>query len=104
LKDRSQDPIVDGARMASNNSGSAPARSNAVSSMLSPPASIDPITLNAFVPLLAPCRARVRRPSTSLARLIRWISTAAGNSPAQGTRFASSKLTDTPLKSSDARI
>ncbi len=35
----------------------APARSTAVSSMQSPPASIDPITLNAFVPLLAPCRA-----------------------------------------------
>ena len=33
----------------------APARSSAVSSMLSPPASIDPITVSAFAPLFAPC-------------------------------------------------
>ena len=51
---RSHTPIVEGARVTSNSSPAAPARSTAVSSMLSPPASIDPITVDAFAPLFAP--------------------------------------------------
>ena len=96
---RSHVPIVDGARVASNSSPQAPARSTATSSMLSPPASIDPITVNAFVPLFAPCRARRSRSSTSPARSTRWASAAAGSNPAFGTRFDSSKLTETRLRS-----
>ena len=70
-----------------------------MSSMLSPPASIDPITVNAFAPLFAPCRASWSRWSTSSPRPIRCASTAAGSSPAFGTRFVSVKLTETRLKS-----
>ncbi len=47
----SHDPIVDGALVTSNSSTAAPARSTATSSTLSPPASTDPITVSAFVPL-----------------------------------------------------
>ena len=67
--------------------------------MLSPPASIDPITVNAFAPLFAPCCASCSRSSISSARPIRCASAAAGSSPAFGTRFVSVKLTDTRLKS-----
>jgi hypothetical protein len=98
-KSRSQVPIVDGARDRSNNCGNAPTRSNAVSSMLSPPASIAPITVIALMPLFAPCRPSVSRPSTTPATSRRWASAAAGNSPAHGTKFGSSKLTDTPARS-----
>ena len=77
----------------------APARRTATSSMLSPPVSIDPTTVSAFVPLFAPCWARCSRWSTSSASPIRSASTAAGNSPAFGTRFVSSKLTETRLNS-----
>jgi hypothetical protein len=91
--------MVDGARVASNSSPQAPARSTATSSRLSPPASIDPITVNAFVPLFAPCRANRSRASTSPARSTRWASAAAGNSPAFGIRFDSSKRTETRLRS-----
>lgn len=62
---RSQLPTVDGARVASNNELLAPARSTATTSMLSmlsPPASIDPTTDSALVPLLAPCLASFNRP------------------------------------------
>ena len=55
LNARSHDPIVDGARSWSNSSPVAPACSSAVSATESPPSSIDPITVNAFVPLFAPC-------------------------------------------------
>jgi hypothetical protein len=51
---RSHDPTVDGALVSSNIFAEAPARSTAVSSMLSPPASIDPTTVSAFAPLFAP--------------------------------------------------
>src|SRR5680860_809702 len=50
LNARSHVPIVDGARVSSNNSGAAPARSTSTSSMLSPPASIAPTTVTAFAP------------------------------------------------------
>ena len=63
--------------------------------MLSPPASIDPITVNAFVPLFAPCSPSVSRCSISAANPTRSASTAAGSSPACDTRFGSSNLTDT---------
>ena len=63
----------------------APARSRAVSSMLSPPARIDPITVNAFEPLFAPCRAGRSRWSISSPSPIRCPSTAAGGSPASGS-------------------
>ena len=92
-------PIVEGARVASNSSPAAPARSNAVSSMLSPPARIDPITVNALAPLLAPWTASRSRSSMTSARPIRCASAAAGSSPAFGTRFFSVKLTETRLKS-----
>jgi len=68
LCERSHDPTVDGARVPSNKALAAPARSTATSSMLSPPASIDPITDSAFAPLFAPCWARLSRWSTSPAR------------------------------------
>lgn len=45
---------VEGALVPSNSDAAAPARSTAPSSMLSPPASIEPITDNAFGPLFAP--------------------------------------------------
>ncbi len=96
---RSHVPIVDGARVASNSSPAAPARSTSVSSMLSPPASIVPITVRALHPLLAPCLARCNRSSISPARSTRWASIAAGSSPAFGIRFVSVKLTETRLKS-----
>jgi len=67
--------------------------------MLSPPASIDPITVNAYDPLLAPCCASRSRSSISSLSPIRCANAAAGSSPAFGTRFASVKLTDTRLKS-----
>ncbi|MFZ2016398.1 MAG: hypothetical protein WAV00_21475 [Nocardioides sp.] len=67
--------------------------------MLSPPASIDPITVNAFAPLFAPCWASPSRWSISSPSPIRCASTAAGSSPAFGTRFFSVKLTETRLKS-----
>jgi hypothetical protein len=96
---RSHVPTVDGALVRSNNAPVAPARRTATSSMLSPPVSIEPITVNAFVPLFAPCSARCSRESINPARSIRWASTAAGSSPASGTRLSSSKLTETRLKS-----
>jgi hypothetical protein len=96
---RNHDPIVDGARMPSNNEPVAPARSTATSSMLSPPASIDPITVNAFVPLLAPCLTSLSRWSTKPARSIRCARTAAGSSPAFGTRLLSSKVVVARLRS-----
>jgi uncharacterized membrane protein len=98
LRARSHDPTVDGAVVALNNDAAAPARSTATSSMLSPPASIDPITVSAFPPLFAPCGARRSRSSTSRARSKRCASTAAGSSPAFGTRFVSSKLVETPAQ------
>lgn len=67
--------------------------------MLSPPASIDPITVNAFAPLFAPYCARPSRRSTSSPRPIRCVSTAAGRIPAFGIRSVSVKLTETRLKS-----
>ncbi len=100
---RSQLPTVDGARVASNSSPAAPARRTATSSMLSPPASIDPTTVSALVPLFAPCRARCSRPSISPPSPSRSARSAAGTSPAFGTRFVSSKFTDTRLNSCDAR-
>jgi hypothetical protein len=96
---RSHDPIVDGARVVSNSLLVAPARSSAVSSMLSPPATMEPITVSALVPLFAPWRRTVNRRSTSPASPTRCASTAAGNSPADGTRFGSSNLTDTRVRS-----
>jgi hypothetical protein len=53
--------MVEGARVASNNETEAPDRSTARSSMLSPPASIDPITVSAFVPLRRRLCRRGRR-------------------------------------------
>jgi hypothetical protein len=73
----------------------AAARSTSVSSMQSAPVSIAPITLNALMPLFAPCRDNRSRSSTSSAKPIRCANTAAGSNPADGTRFASSKVTDT---------
>ena len=96
---RSHDPTVLGALVPSNNEPAAPARRTATSSMLSPPASIDPITVSAFAPLLLPCLARRSRLSTRPLTSMRWARTAAGSSPAFGTRFVSSKLTDTRLRS-----
>ncbi len=81
----------------------APARSTATSSMLSPPASIDPMTDSAFAPLFAPCVARCSRWSISPPKSIRCARTAAGSSPAFGTKFVSSKLTETRLSSWFAR-
>ncbi len=77
----------------------APARNTATSSMLSPPASIDPITVNDLVPLLAPCLASFNRESISPARSIRCANTAAGSNPALGTRLHSSKVVVIPLRS-----
>jgi hypothetical protein len=77
----------------------APARSSAVSSMLSPPASMEPITVSALVPPFAPWRCKVTRRSMSSASPTHCASTAAGNSPAHGTRFGSSNLTDTRARS-----
>jgi hypothetical protein len=51
---RSHDPTVEGARVPSNNEPAAPARSTATSSILSPPARIDPTTDSALAPLFAP--------------------------------------------------
>jgi hypothetical protein len=90
LKARSQVPIVEGARSWSNNSGVAPARSSATSSIESPPASIEPTTESAFVPLFAPCSASRTRASISSASPSFCANPAAGNSPAADTRFASS--------------
>ena len=67
--------------------------------MLSPPARIDPITVNAFEPLFAPCRAGRSRWSISSPSPIRCPSTAAGGSPAFGIRAFSVKLTETRLES-----
>ena len=67
--------------------------------MLSPPANIDPITVNAFVPLFAPCFARCSRESTSSARPTRCANAPAGTRPALGTKFDLSKLTDTRANS-----
>jgi hypothetical protein len=71
--------------------------------MLSPPASIEPITVSAFAPLFAPCSGSCSRSSTSPARSIRCASTAAGSSPAFGTRFVSSKVVEIRLRSWFAR-
>jgi hypothetical protein len=90
LNARSQVPIVEGARVWSNSSGIAPARSSAMSSMESPPASIDPTTESALVPPFAPCSDRRTRASTSSASPTFWASAAAGNRPAADTKFASS--------------
>jgi len=98
LNERSHVPIVDGARVASNSSDVAPPRS-AVSSIGCPPTRIDPITVNPFVPLFAQYRGNSTRRSTSPARPARWASSAAGNWPADGTRFGSSKVADTRRKS-----
>jgi len=99
LKARSHDPTVEGARVALNSSPAAPARRIAVSSMLSPPASIDPSTVSALLPLLALCSASRSRWSTTSAKPIRCASAAAGSRPAFGIRFFSVKLTETRFKS-----
>ncbi len=99
LKQRSHVPTVDGARVGPSAWPVAPARSTAVSSMESPPTSIDPITVNALMPLFAPCRASCTRRSTRPARPICWASAMAGSNPACGTRFGSSKLTDARVRS-----
>ena len=83
-------PIVDGARSWSNNSGLAPARSSATSSIESPPASMDPTTESAFVPPFAPWAASRTRASTRSATPSFWASAAAGSSPATATRLGSS--------------
>ncbi|WP_396327653.1 CPCC family cysteine-rich protein [Jatrophihabitans lederbergiae] len=62
-----------------------------------------PATRCRFALLFAPCRVRRSRRSISSARSSRWASTAAGSSPAFGTKFVSSKLTDTRLSSWFAR-
>jgi len=67
--------------------------------MLSPLASIDPITVEAFAPLFAPWTASRSRWSTNSPRPIRCANAAAGRSPAFGTRFFSVKLTETRDKS-----
>jgi hypothetical protein len=89
-KSRSQVPIVDGARYPSNNARPAPTSSSATSSIESPPASIDPITVSALVALFAPWRASRNRASISSASPSFWVNAAAGNSPAADTRFDSS--------------
>jgi hypothetical protein len=98
LNARNHDPMVDGARVWSNSSPVAPACSSAVSATESPPSSIDPTTVSAFVALFARCAAsRIRRSITSASPIF-CASTAAGNRPAPDTRFCSSQLTDTPLR------
>ena len=67
--------------------------------MLSPPTSIDPITVSAFEPLFAPSPANRSRWSTRSPSPTRWANAAAGSSPAFGTRFFSVKLTETRDKS-----
>ncbi|HVA61387.1 MAG TPA: hypothetical protein VNG13_12755 [Mycobacteriales bacterium] len=84
---RSHDPTVDGARVSSNSSPVAPARS------------IDPITVSAFAPPFPPSRASRSRSSSSSASPSRWANAAAGSSPADGTRFDSSRLADTRVRS-----
>jgi len=90
---------VDGTRVPSNGKLAVPARSTAVSSMLSPPANITPITVSAFAPLLAPCLASFNRRSISPASSSRCASPAAGSSPALGTRFVAPKDTKTRPRS-----
>jgi hypothetical protein len=99
LNARSQLPIVEGARTSSNSRWLPPARSRSVSSIESPPARIDPITVNALVPLFAASLAKRTRVSTSPARFTRAASAATGNNPALGTRHASSNLTATRVRS-----
>ena len=60
--------------------------------MLSPPVSIDPITVRALLPQLAPCLSNPRRSSNSPGRSILCASFAAGSSPAFGMRFVSVKF------------
>jgi len=101
---RSHVPTVDGASTPSNSSGAAPARSTSTSSMLSPPASIDPITVDAFAPQFAapgPGASLTRR-CTSPATSRRCASSAGAISPALGTRLSSSKVTDTAARLCDA--
>ena len=71
--------------------------------MLSPPARIDPITVNALIPLLAPCTASRDRSSNRPGRSTRCANITAGSSPAFGTRFASVKPTDTRPRRDAAR-
>jgi hypothetical protein len=57
------------------------------------------MTVNALAPLFAASLARRTRVSTSPTRSTRCASAAAGNSPAFGTRHASSNLTATRVRS-----
>src|SRR5680860_789022 len=86
LNARSHVPIVDGARVSSNNSGAAPARSTSTSSMLSPPASIAPTTVTAFAPQKAAPgpAASFTRASTSPAMPRRCTSNAGATRPRVG--------------------
>ena len=89
-------PIVEGARVASNNEPVAPVLITATSWMLSPPASVDPITVSALIPLLAPCsatlnRSRSARPGRSAAPgppLTVWFSAAWHLTSGKGGIFA----------------
>src|SRR5680860_1595205 len=105
LNERRHVPSVDGAR-TSKRSPVAPARITSMSSMLSAPASSPPMIIIALVPTLAPPRAPARstRASTSAATPSRCARAAGATSPACDTRFGSSKLMETRLKSCDARI
>lgn len=105
MNSRSHVPTVDGARTPSNSAGAAPARSTSVSSMQSPPASAAPTTVNAFEPEFpAPCPDNVTWASTSSATPNFWASTPATASPPLGSKWFSSKLTDTRARLCDAFI
>jgi hypothetical protein len=95
VKDRRNDPSVDGARTPPNSPGSAPWRSKSMSPMLSAPAIIpatrQPIFTGAFTPhgrLIRTCSsARSSRPA-------RWARAITGISPACDTRCGSSNVAE----------
>jgi hypothetical protein len=92
---RRNEPNVEGAYPWANNRPIPPCRSNAMSSMLSAPATIPATSEETFNPALAPLSVGTVRCSSTRSRSPTDSASAiTGTSPAEDTRFGSSKTAE----------
>jgi len=94
VKERKNEPSVDGARTPPNSAGIAPCRSRSMSSTLSAPAIMPATRQGTFRCGFTPHRSAMATCSpASAARPPRWASAITGTRPARDTRFGSSNDT-----------